>query len=67
MNPFAEKTSTDVFNLLSTLHEQLERQEQVTSQWRRGIEGQLRHLEDQLRHLEDRLTRIENTLRTAGR
>ena len=57
MHPFGEKTSTEVFELLSTLHEQLEAQENVTRGWRRDLESQIRDLEDQL-------TRIQNRLNT---
>jgi hypothetical protein len=67
MHPFGEKTSTEVFELLSTLHEQLEAQENVTRGWRRGLEDQIRGLEDQIRGLEAQLTRIEDKLKTLGR
>ena len=55
MNPIGEKTSTDVFELLSILHEQLDRQEKFTLGWRSDIE-------DQIRRLEEQLNRIENLL-----
>jgi hypothetical protein len=52
MNPIGEKTSTDVFELLSILHEQLDREEKLTLGWRRDIEDQLRRLEEQLNRIE---------------
>ena len=53
---YGEKTSTDVHDLLSTIHDQLMLQDHTTLQWRRKIERQLELIQANL-------FRIENTLR----
>ncbi len=56
MIPFAKATSHDVYQLLSTIHGQLDREEKATLRWRRDIQ-------EQLRRMDEALVRIETAVR----
>jgi len=49
-NPHANKTSGDVYQLLDSIHDQLERAEQVELAWRRTIETKLQRIEQSIRN-----------------
>ena len=46
------RTSNDVYQLLDTLHTQLEHQDQRTLRWRDDIEDKLRRIQNALQRIE---------------
>lgn len=57
MIPFAKATSHDVFELLSTIHQQLDVFDKKTLKWRDKIDGQLGRMEDALQRIEFAISR----------
>ena len=53
VDAFGEKTSNDVFELLSTIQGQLAKSEDVALRWRRDIDATLLRIEDTARRIEN--------------
>ena len=57
MEGFPMATNDDVFRLLSTIHDQLARSEDVEIAWRNDVSQSLRRVEDALQRIEYELRR----------